>query len=411
MLDNKKIKLDFPIFESYPDLAYLDNAATSQKPQVVIDAIGEYYRKYNANIHRGVHHLSDESTQVFEDSKKTVAEFFGAKVNELIITRNATEAINGVAYGWALSNLKKDDLILTTMMEHHANIVPWQEICQKTGCKLEFIKVDENGKLDLADLEAKLKTHGAKIKLITLAHVSNALGTINPIEKIVKLARKNNPQTRILIDGAQSAPHLKIDFTKLGADFYAFSGHKMLGPMGVGGLIVKAGLLKNGEMKPWLFGGGMIDSVATAKTIFNEDLSERFIAGTPDVASIYGLAKACQYLSKIGMKNVEEHDRKLVRYALEKLGEIKELEIVGPKNASDRLGSVTFIYKNVHAHDVAQVLDKENIAVRSGHHCAMPLHTQFDWQATIRASFNVYNDVNDIDKLVTALRGVKTIFS
>lgn len=403
-------KKDFPIFTNHPHLVYLDNAATSQKPQIVIDTISHYYENSCANVHRGVHGLSDASTNIFEKSKNTVAQFFGAKNNELIITRNATEALNGLVYGWGESNLKKGDIILVSLMEHHANIVPWQELNKRLGTKLKYIALTPEGLLDLDDLEKKINKYKNKIKLISITHVSNTLGTISPIKKVISLVKKHQLNCRISLDGAQSAPHMKINFATLGVDFYSFSGHKMLGPMGIGGLIVKEELIKNREMKPWLFGGGMIDSVYKDKTKFNENLSDRFIAGTPDVASMAGLASACSYLSQIGMNKVEEHDKKLVTYTLDKLLQIKEIKIIGPTNPKHRLGSVAFIYQGVHAHDVAQVLDAENVAVRSGHHCTMPLHVENKWIATVRASFSIYNSTGDIDQLVKAIKKIKTIF-
>ena len=403
-------KKDFPIFKNYPKLVYLDNAATSQKPQSVINAISHYYENSCANVHRGVHNLSDVSTTVFETSKENVAKFFGAKNTELILTRNATEALNGMVYGWAENNLKEGDVILVSLMEHHANIVPWQELGKRIETHLNYIPLTTEGLLDLDDLEKKITKYGNKIKLISLAHVSNTLGTVSPIKKIIALIKKHKLDCKISLDGAQSAPHMKINFAKLGVDFFSFSGHKMLGPMGIGGLIVKEELLKTEEMKPWLFGGGMIDSVYKDKTKFNDDLSERFIAGTPDVASIAGLSAACDYLGKIGMDNVENHDRDLIRYTLKKLSQINEVKIIGPLDAKYRLGSVAFIYKGVHAHDVAQVLNGENVAVRSGHHCTMPLHVENKWMASVRASFSVYNSKDDIDQLIKAIKKIKTIF-
>jgi len=295
-------------------------------------------------------------------------------------------------------------------MEHHANIVPWQELGKRIETHLNYIPLTTEGLLDLDDLEKKITKYGNKIKLISLAHVSNTLGTVSPIKKIIALIKKHKLDCKISLDGAQSAPHMKINFAKLGVDFYSFSGHKMLGPMGIGGLIVKEELLKTEEMKPWLFGGGMIDSVYKDKTKFNDDLSERFIAGTPDVASIAGLSAACDYLGKIGMDNVENHDRDLIRYTLKKLSQINEVKIIGPLDAKYRLGSVAFIYKGVHAHDVAQVLNGENVAVRSGHHCTMPLHVENKWMASVRASFSVYNSKDDIDQLIKAIKKIKTIF-
>lgn len=414
MFDPHKIKKDFPILNQkvgdFP-LTYLDNSATSQKPIQVIDAISHYYSHDNANVHRGIHYLSDQATKAWEESRKVVADFFGAQVDELIVSRNATEAINGVAYGWALDNLKKGDVIITTLMEHHANIVPWQEICKRTGAELEFVKVTEDGKLDLDDLSQKLKAKSQKVKIVTFTHVSNTLGTVNPIDKIVEIINSTLStvdRPLILVDGAQSAPHMRINFDQMGIDFYAFSGHKMLGPMGVGGLLVRKELLANGTMKPWLFGGGMIASVLTNGTEFNPDLAERFTAGTPDVASLVGLASACNYLVKLGMDEVEKHDRELVAYALERLSELRDVVVVGPQ--TDRLGSVAFVHKLAHAHDVAQILDSVGVAVRSGHHCCMPLHMEFDWVATVRASFQVYNSKEDINQLIVGLEKVGKVF-
>jgi cysteine desulfurase/selenocysteine lyase len=409
MFNPAQIKTDFPILSRRVDnkpLIYLDNAATSQKPQVVIQAITDYYQQHNANVHRGVHQLSEESTDIFETSKQQIAHFFGADTEELILTRNATEAMNGIAYGWAERNLQAGGVILTTLMEHHANIVPWQEVCKRTGSRLEFINLTADGQLDITDLKNKIKE--SKIKIITFTHISNVLGTVNPVQEIVQIVKKQDPTIKILIDGAQSAPHVKIDFHHLGIDFFAFSGHKMLGPMGIGGVLIKKELLQLGEVQPWLFGGGMIGEVYTDHTIYNENLSDRFIAGTPDVASTVGLAAACDYLSDLNMENVELHDQELTIYALAKLTEIKELQVVGPDQ--NRLGSVAFIYQGVHAHDVAQVLASEGVAVRSGHHCCMPLHTHFGWQATTRASFQVYSGEQDVDALINALHKVKQVF-
>lgn len=414
MLDVKTIKQDFPILRKKihgKSLVYLDNAATSHKPQQVIEAISNYYSNHNANVHRGVHTLSDESTTVFAESRDTIASFFGAQTAELILVRNTTEAINGVAYGWVDHHLEKDDVILATGMEHHSNIVVWQQACKRTGAKLEFVGLDDQGKLNLEDLRNKLKK--LPVKLLALAHVSNTMGTVNPLREIVsivgKASKNKKNKIRILVDGAQFAPHMKIEFHQLGVDFYTFSGHKMLGPMGVGCLLVRQKLLESEEMSPWLFGGGMIDTVTKAKTEFHQDLSERFVAGTPDVASAVGLATACEYLTKIGMDKVEQHDLNLVKYALKRLASVREVKLVGP--LENRLGSVAFIYKNVHAHDVAQVLDSQGIAVRSGHHCTMPLHQHFGWQATVRASFQIYNTKEDIDQLIKGLEKVKKVFS
>lgn len=420
MLDSQLIKQDFPILHrnvhGNKPLVYLDNAATSQKPIQVIDAISNYYKHHNANVHRGVHVLSDESTQLWEDSRKTIAKFFGADDEELVIVRNTTEAINGIVYGWALDHLQAGDVVLSTEMEHHSNLVPWQEVCKKTGAKLELIAVDDQGRLDLEQLETTAKTLKNRLKMVALAHVSNTLGTLNPVNKVTEIVKIYSSDTRFLVDGAQSISHLKLNFHTLNVDFFIFSGHKMLGPMGIGGILVKKELLQKNELKPWLFGGGMIESVYPEYATFHEESTQRFTAGTPDVASLVGLAEACHYLEKLGMNNVEAHDRTLVSYAIERLQELPQIKIIGPTIVPpsyiqlDRIGSVAFIYDGVHPHDVAQVLDSEGIAVRSGHHCTMPLHTKFNWAGTTRISFQVYNSKEDIDVLVKALQKVKKIF-
>ncbi len=414
MFNPDQIKQDFPILQRQvhgQPLVYLDSAATSQKPQSVIDAITDYYTQHNANVHRGVHLLSDESSELYERSRRTIAQFFGADQNELILVRNTTEAINGVAYGWADAHLQAGDVILTTLLEHHSDFVVWQEVCRRTGAKLEFLDVDEQGKISLEQLEQKISQ--LPVKLVAMVHVSNTTGTLNPIQQaaqLIKTAQKESGrQIRFLVDGAQSAPHLPVNFHQLGVDFFVFSGHKMLGPMGVGGLLVKMELLKSEEMKPWLFGGGMIAEVYPDHTLYQEEACERFTAGTPDVASAVGLAAACDYLTKIGMADVAAHDRSLVKLALTELNKIPELTIIGPQD-DERIGSVAFIHQRIHAHDVAQILDSAGVAVRSGHHCTMPLHLQFSWQATVRASFHIYNSEADIKALVAGLDKVKQVF-
>src|SRR3989338_2193165 len=415
MFDSKVLRRDFPIFLHNPQgekLVYLDNAATSQKPQAVLDAITQYYQKSNANVHRGVHQLSDQSTQIWDESRAVIASFFSAQPDELLITRNTTEAINGIAYGWGDRNLVAGDVIVTTLMEHHSNLVVWQQLAKRTGARLEYIDVTDAGRLDEQSLTAKLSL--AKVKLLALTHVSNTLGTLNPVAKIIAQARQLQPSIRVLVDAAQSAPHIPVSFSQLAADFLVFSGHKMLGPMGCGGTFVRQALLESGEMQPWLFGGGMIAAVGQDDTTFAHAVSERFTAGTPDVASAVGLAAACKYLTQLQMRDVGQHDLELVLYALEKFSQVPEIKIIGPQDFStnevDRVGSVSFIHRSVHAHDVAQVLDSLGVAVRSGHHCTLPLHTRFGWVASVRASFNVYNSQDDIDAVVAGLAKVRTVF-
>ncbi len=405
MLDVARIKHDFPILSRTvhgKPLVYLDSAATSQKPQQVISAISEYYLGHTANVHRGVHTLSDESTTAWEQARATIAGFFGAKPTELIVVRNTTEAINGLAYGWADYNLKPFDIVVVSQLEHHSNLVVWQQVCKRTGAELKVVPVLSDGQFDYEWLES----NSDGCKLFSFSHVSNALGTVLDVPRVSALAKQIG--ARVHLDGAQSAPHLPINFASLGVDFFSFSGHKLLGPMGSGGLLVKESILANDEMRPWLFGGGMIAEVSEQKTLFHEDITERFTAGTPDVASAVGLAAACEYLQNIGMQKVFEHDQELVKYALSRLAQLPQIEIVGPQEK--RVGSVSFIYKGVHAHDVAQVLDSEGVAVRSGHHCTMPLHTACNWIATVRASFQVYTDISDIDALVLALKKVANVF-
>lgn len=408
---------DFPILSRQVhgrQLVYLDNAATSQKPQSVIDAISSYYSQHNANVHRGVHQLSDESTQMWHDSRRRIADFFGADDSELIMVRNTTEAINGVVLGWALDHLKPGDVILTAVMEHHSNLVPWQEACARTGAKLEVVSVSADGRIEVTDLRRRLESR--PVKLVALNWVSNALGTLNPIAEIVGLVRRHAaPDAVLLLDAAQAAPHLPINFKTSDVDFLAFSGHKMLGPMGSGGLLVKRQLLESGQFRPWLFGGGMIAEVWQHQATYHPEASDRFTAGTPDVASAVGLAAACDYLSSLGWPAIIQHDQDLVAATLEALRQFPQLTIVGPTDPMpgqplDRVGSVAFVYEGVHAHDVAQVLDSQGVAVRSGHHCTMPLHQHFDWVATTRVSFQVYNHRAELERLAAALWQVKTVF-
>ncbi len=396
---------DFPVLGTSvhgKPLVYLDNAATTQKPNVVIDAIANYYKQSNANVHRGVHSLSDKSTLALEEARNTITHFLGAKNQELILTRNTTEAINGVLYGWALHNLTKGDVVVTSQLEHHSNFVVWQQVCKMTGAELKVVPVNANGELDYEWLES----HTQKVKLMAFTYVSNALGTVLDVQRVVSVAR--NVGARVLLDGAQAVAHMLVDFTKLGVDFFAFSGHKLYGPMGSGGLLVRQELLDKNEMHPWLFGGGMIAEVHADHTLFHDDPVERFTAGTPDVASAVGLAAACEYLTNIGMETVAQHEATLVAYALEKLAQIPSVEILGP--LTNRVGSVSFLYAGVHAHDVAQVLDSQGIAVRSGHHCTMPLHLAHDWIATTRVSFAIYNTKADVDTLITGFEKVSQVF-
>lgn len=404
--DPRQVKNDFPILSrevNGKSLVYLDSGATSQKPKQVIEAISHYYENSNANVHRGAHTLGDESTQLLLESRQTVANFIGVTLTEeVIFVRNATEAINLVAYSWGLDNLHKGDVILTTEMEHHANLVPWQEVARRTGARVELVVVTPDGLLDQDDYREKLKHNP---KMVALVQVSNALGTINPVEKMVKQAKKIGALT--LVDGAQAVPHMKVDVKEIGCDFYAFSGHKMLGPMGIGVLWGKKEILES--MSPFMTGGGMISEVYPDHSSW-APLPEKFEAGTPNVAGAVGLSSAIDYLNKLGMGDVRKHDKEIVKYALDKLGRLQQLRILGPKDSSLRSGSVSFVYEGVHAHDIATVLDSEGVAVRSGHHCTMVLHNKMGISASVRASFNVYTTREDIDRLVEALFKVKKIF-
>jgi cysteine desulfurase / selenocysteine lyase len=408
--DVLQTRADFPIFTApeLQDLIYFDSAATAQKPQVVLDAIQRYYQTHNANIHRGVHRLGEWSTADWEQGREVIARFLGAENAELIITRNATEAINGVAYGWADHQLKAGDKIVTTLLEHHANLVPWQQVCLRTGAELLVAGATEDGRLDEVDWLEKLKQPG--VKLVAMTYVSNVTGTVLDVARLIKLVRQHQPEARVLLDAAQAVPHQPVNFHTLGADFLAFSGHKVYAPMGVGGLLVKKSLLTSNEMKPWLFGGGMIEAVWPDHATFHPNPEDRFTAGTPDVASVMGLAAAVQYLSDLDMERVRAHEQNLVKTAYKKLSEIPEIKLIGPNPSEyERAGSVAFVYHGVHAHDVAQVLESQNIAVRSGHHCVMPLHTARQWQATTRVSFGVYNTEAEIERLIAALTLVKRL--
>ncbi|MBI2040762.1 MAG: cysteine desulfurase [DPANN group archaeon] len=400
------IRQDFPILKQKINgkrLVYLDSAATSQKPKVMIDALKSYYEKYNSNIHRAIHTLGEQATEEYESTRKKVAKFINAKSEkEIIFVRNTTEAINLVAYSWARNNLKAGDEIILTIIEHHSNIVPWQQL-QENGIKLKFVDVNKNYELDLKQLENSVTK---STKLVSLTHVSNVLGTINPISEIVKIIKEKNPDAKILIDGAQAVPHLKVNVLELDCDFYAFSSHKMLGPTGVGVLYAKEELLK--EMKPFLFGGDMIKKVGKFETEFN-DLPWKFEAGTPNIADVIAFGAAIDYLENIGMENVHTHEIELTKYALEKLSEIKDIEIYGSKDAKQRGGVIAFNIKGAHPHDVAQILDGEGIAIRSGHACAMPLMKRLGVESVCRASFYIYNYKKDVNAMIKGLKKVKKV--
>lgn len=412
MFDVIKVRNDFPILSRLvhgKPLVYLDNGATSQKPNQVIEAISSYYRNHNANVHRGVHLLGDESTQLFRNSRQTIAQFFGAQREELVIVRNTTEAINQVAYSWGDQHVQAGDVVLTTELEHHSNMVPWQQLAHRKGARVMHVPVLENGLLDQDAFEKII--HSERVVLFVCSHVSNTLGTRNPVARMAEQLKRKHPQAKVLIDGAQAAPHLAIHFDHSPFDFYAVSAHKMLGPMGIGALLVKRHVLE--QLPPFLFGGGMINEVMLDEATWADDMEDRFTAGTPDVAGLVGWAAACEYLSALGMRDVEQHDQELVRVAVEKLTKVPEVHLVGitdPELLDQHVGAVTFLYKEIHAHDVGQILDSEGVAVRTGHHCTMPLHYKFGWPATVRVSFQIYNTVEEIEVLVKALAKVKQVF-
>ncbi len=428
----KNIKNDFPIFKTYPNLVYLDSGATSQKPQEVIDAVSDFYTKKNANIHRGIYKLAEIATEVYENTRFRVSKFINAKsLNEIIFTTNTNHAINLVAYGWARKFLKSGDIIVLSEMEHHANIVPWLRLKEEKGVELIFLPIDKEYRLDstagaslqLASKHSR-KRYGAdyksapakaldtfdtldtsKIKLIALTHVSNVLGTINPLYKIIPYSKKYT-EAKILIDAAQSIPHLPIDVQELGIDFLAFSSHKMLGPTGVGVLWAKEELLDS--MDPLLVGSNMIRTVTKNGATW-ADGPDKFEVGTSNLEGAAGLSAAISYLTKIGMKNIEDYERELTDYALEKLKNISYLTLHGPSKSESRLGIFSFNLKDAHPHDVAQVLDNQNIAIRSGHHCAQITMSALNVSATARASFYLYNAKEDVDKLVEGIGVVKRI--
>ncbi len=406
MIDINKIRVDFPILkrEIHPgvQLVYLDSAATSQKPESVIQTMDEYYRCFNANIHRGVYSIAEEATAKYEEARRKIGAFIGTdNPHQIIFTRNATEAINLVAYSWGRKEFKRNDVVILTEMEHHANLIPWQILASEIGIKLEFIQLHKDGTLDLEHYSKLLLLQP---KLVSFSHMSNVLGTINPAKKIVGMAHAAG--ALVLVDAAQSVPHFPVNITDLDADFLAFSAHKMLGPTGIGILFGKEKLLES--MPPFMGGGDMIKKVHL-RTFSANDLPYKFEAGTPAVAEVIGFGAAVDYLTKIGMENVAMHEKEIIKYALEQLSQIPGLVVVGP-DANLRGGVAAFSIPGIHPHDVAQILDADGIAVRAGHHCAMPLHEILDLEASTRASFYLYNLESEVDALVIGLLKVIDIF-
>lgn len=401
------IRTDFPILAQRTSrgkrLVYLDSAATSQKPLAVIEALDTYYREYNANIHRGVYEIAARATEAYENARALVARFVNGAPNELVFTRNATEAINLVAYAWGSANVHAGDAILLTEMEHHSNLVPWQLLAQRTGATLRFIPVDDAGSLVLDDLDRLLDG----CKLLSIAHVGNTLGTIAPLEIIIPRARAAG--ALVVVDGAQAAPHLPVDVVALDCDFYAFSAHKMLGPTGVGALYGRRAILE--AMPPFLSGGDMIRTVEYRHTTFNEP-PWKFEAGTGNIAGAIGFGAAIEYLQGTGMAWLREHEKRVTRYALERLAPLERLglKVYGPRDPELTGGVLSFNLADVHAHDVASILDTDGVCIRAGHHCTMPLMERMGWEATARASFYLYNDEDDVDALVASLEKAARIF-
>jgi cysteine desulfurase / selenocysteine lyase len=404
-LDIERIRADFPILHRTvhgKPLVYLDNAATSQKPRSVIDAVSSYYEQENANIHRGVHYLSERATEDYEAARKTVQAFLNAQhSHEIIFVRGATEGINLVAQTFGRMRVGSGDEVVVTAMEHHSNIVPWQMLCEEKGAKLRVAPMNDSGELVL-DEYAKLL--GPRTKLVAVTHVSNALGTVNPVRKMVELAHAQN--IPVLLDGAQAVPHTGVDVQALDCDFYAFSGHKLYGPTGIGVLYGKSALLD--AMPPYQGGGDMISSVTFEKTIYNK-LPYKFEAGTPDVSGVIGLGAAIQYVNSLGIEKISAHEHDLLEYATETVSAVPGVRLIG--TAKEKAGVLSFVFDNIHPHDVGTILDQEGIAIRTGHHCAQPVMERFCIPATARASFALYNTKQEVDALVKGLKKVREVFA
>ena len=402
LFDAKKIKEDFPIFRNNPDLVFLDNASTTQKPQSVIDTLSHYYENYNSNIHRGIYQIAEKATAAYEKSRDKVTEFIGAgDRRSIVFTKGTTESINLVAYSWGGQNLKLGDEVLITEMEHHSNIIPWQLICERTGANLKYIPIHEAGTLDLSN-PGKYFTD--KTKIVSAIHQSNVFGTVNPIAEIVKLA--HNVGALVLVDGAQSTPHHRVNVTELNCDFFAFSGHKMMGPTGVGALYAKPKILE--AMHPFLGGGEMIRKVTIEGSTWN-DIPWKFEAGTPNIAQVIGFGSAIDYINNIGLDVITQYENELLNYAQEILQTIPGINIYGMEK--DKGAVISFNLENIHPHDVAHILDTYGIAIRAGHHCAQPIMKKLNLAATNRASFYIYNTLAEIDQLAEGLRKTVKLFT
>ncbi|HXW36891.1 MAG TPA: cysteine desulfurase [Nitrososphaerales archaeon] len=404
-LELEAVRLDFPILKRKVHgkrLVYLDNAATTQKPKQVIDAISDFYTRYNSNVHRSVHTLGEEATAAYEGARTKVSKFIGCSASEVIFTRGTTESINLVRFAWGEPFVKRGDTIVATLMEHHSNLVPWQLLARKKGARLRLVGVNSDGTLDLGEFE---KLMGASPKLFAVTHCSNVLGTINDVAKLCEKARRAGATT--LVDAAQSVPHMPVDVSRIGCDFLAFSGHKMAGPTGIGVLYGRKGVLD--AMDPFMAGGEMIKDVWEDRATWN-DVPYKFEAGTVNIADTIGLGAAVDYLTSLGMSNVRSHEAKVTKYALERLSEIPGMKVYGPARADARGGVVSFNLADVHPHDMATILDEEGVAIRSGSHCAHPLVRSLGVPATSRASFYVYNSYDDVDALLSAIQKVRRLF-
>lgn len=403
--DVERVRADFPALHQEvhgKPLVYLDNAASTQKPVAVLEAMDRFYRRDNSNVHRGIHELSNRATEAYEAARVRVASFFGIDdPTELIWTRGTTESINLVAWSWG-SSLREGDEIVLSVLEHHSNLVPWQILAGRTGARLRFIDVDDEGRLDLSDVERLI---GERTRLVAIGHISNALGTINPVREIVD--RAHAVGAVVVVDGAQSAPHIPVRMAELGCDFYAFSGHKMCGPMGIGGLWGRRELLE--AMPPFQGGGDMIDFVELERSTWAA-LPHKFEAGTPNVPGAIGLAAAAEYLDGIGREAIREHERALLAYAMDRLLGVPDLVVHGPRDLAHRACVLSFTLADVHPHDLATILDADGVAIRAGHHCAQPLMRRLGVPATARASFYLYNTTDDVDRLVDALGHARSLF-
>ncbi len=402
-MTNYEIRNDFPILRENK-IAYLDSGATTQRPIQVLDKVENFYKSENANPHRGAYKLSIQATEVYENARQKVADFINApSARNIVFTRNATESLNLLAYSYGLNNVKKDDKIVLSIMEHHSNLVPWQMVCQKNGAKLEYMYTNSNGELTTEEIDKKIVPG---VKIVGITQVSNVLGTINPIKEIIKKA--HSVGAIVIVDGSQSVPHMKVDVQELDADFLVFSGHKMLSPFGIGVLYGKNNLLDS--MTPFLFGGDMIEYVYEQETIFAE-VPTKFEAGTQNVGGAVGISAAIDYLKNIGMENIEKIEKELTKYAYEELSKLDFITLYGPKDLQKRSGVFSFNVNGVHPHDVASVLDSQDVCVRSGNHCAQPLLRYMNLDSTCRASLYVYNTKEDIDRLVKALIKTRDVFA